>query len=65
MKKKEIQIDVLPDGQLKVEGIGMIGHECDKLLKPFEEIGSVKDRKNKPEYLQTIKAGVQQKVGGG
>lgn len=51
---KTITIIIGPDGTPTVEGGGMVGKECDQLLKPFEDaFGKVTERTDKPEYHQT------------
>lgn len=60
---KTITIDVTPEGKIQIEGKGFTGKECDQKMKAFEDgLGSVKDKKLKPEYHRTVTT--TQKVGG-
>lgn len=48
----EITFDL--DGQTHVEGKGFSGKSCDSAMAHFEKtLGTVTDRKNKPEYFKT------------
>jgi hypothetical protein len=62
---KRIEIDVLPDGSIKIEGHGFKGPECEKATKFIEDaLGKVSERKRKPEYsmaaMQAAKIGARQ-----
>jgi hypothetical protein len=49
----EIIMDFLPDGQVSMEGKGFKGKSCDEAMGVFEQaLGTVTDRKNKPEYFR-------------
>ncbi len=56
---KEIIIEFDEDGDIQIEGKGFEGRECDKEMKFIEELGDVKERKNKPEYYRKAKNNVK------
>ena len=61
---KTITIDFNADGTIEMEGKGFVGMECDKAMGHFEKaLGSVKARKNKPEYSARHAQGATQKAG--
>lgn len=63
MIMKLILIEIDTTGAVKIEGKNFVGRECDEKMKAFEEaLGTVTDRKNSPEYHQTVTT--TQKVGG-
>jgi hypothetical protein len=49
----DIILEFGADGEMTTEGRGFTGKACDKALKVFEDIGTVKTRKNKREYYET------------
>lgn len=59
---KTITIEIDTAGNIKREGFGFKGKECDEKMKAFDELGKVTEKKLKPEYHQTVTT--QQKVGG-
>lgn len=59
---KSIRVIVEEDGSITSEAIGFKGKGCDKVLNELAKaLGTVKSRKDKPEYFQSTAA--QQKVG--
>lgn len=51
---EEIIIDIDENGDVRFEGKGFVGSECEALTKELEEfIGVVEKREYKPEYRQT------------
>lgn len=51
---QEIVIDIDPSGDVKVEGKGFVGSECQALTKAIEEaLGDVTKTELKPEFRQT------------
>lgn len=52
-KGKAIVFEFNEDGTIKIEGVGFVGTECDRAMKPFEQaLGVTGDRQNKPEYAR-------------
>jgi hypothetical protein len=50
---QEIIIDFDATGEVKLEGKGFQGKNCDEAMGQFEEaLGVVKERKNKPSYYR-------------
>jgi hypothetical protein len=50
--KKEIIIEVTPDGSIKIDSVGFVGAECAKATKFLEDaLGTVASNKKKPEYF--------------
>lgn len=50
---KQIAIEFNEDGTVKIEAIGFTGQACEKFTAELEkELGTVTDRKKKPEYYQ-------------
>ena len=48
---KQITIDFLEDGSIKMDGQGFRGVECDKAMAEIEKsLGTQTSRKNKAEY---------------
>jgi len=60
----EIIIDILPDGEVKMEGNGYQGKSCDEAMAAFEKaLGVVTNRKNKPDYFRTeVKSNAKQRT---
>lgn len=51
---QEVVIEIDEHGDVTVEGKGFAGAECVKLTEAIEEaVGTVEQRKLKPEYRQT------------
>ena len=51
---QEIDIVIEPNGDVTVEGKGIVGPECETLTKEIEQaLGSVQKRVKKPEYHRT------------
>jgi hypothetical protein len=48
---KQVIIEITTTGEVKIEGKGFKGAECEKATKALEEaLGAVKDRKKSPDY---------------
>ena len=60
----EIIIDIMADGEVKMEGNGFQGKSCDEAMAAFEKaLGVVTDRKNKPDYFRTeVKSNAKQRT---
>ena len=57
---KQITIDFLEDGSIKMDGQGFRGVECDRAMAEIEKsLGTQTSRKNKPEYLAQAVAAAQ------
>ncbi len=55
-KKHELEIEIKPDGEIKVHVQGMKGKSCDEVVKIFEsEIGEIKDVQRTSEYYEPDK----------
>ncbi len=51
--KKELIIEISPDGEVKIKTEGFKGTECEEELKPIEKaVGKVKSRTKTSEYYQ-------------
>jgi len=52
--QKYVDIDVQPDGTMKVDAVGFKGKECERGLpaKIAKELGTVQSTTRKPEYFQ-------------
>ncbi len=51
--KKELIIEISPDGNLKIKTEGFKGAECEEELKPIEKaLGEVTERVKTSEYYQ-------------
>jgi hypothetical protein len=51
--KKELIIEIGPDGEVKIKTEGFKGTECEEELKPIEKaLGEVKSRTRTSEYYQ-------------
>ena len=55
---KSIDIDISPDGTVKIEAIGYKGNACEAATKEIEAIlgGQIKSKVRKPEFYQTVAA---------
>lgn len=53
---KKVVIDILPNGEVKVEAIGFEGCGCEEATKAVEELGKIISRKKKPEYNRSVEA---------
>ena len=52
---EEIIIDIGPNGDVTVEGVGISGPECLQLTKAIEDaLGTVTKVVKKPEFLRTV-----------
>lgn len=64
---KQIIVDILPDGTVKIEGMGFTSSECAQYIKALQEAlgGEELEHKNKPEfYRNTPKSMPQVKQSG-
>lgn len=51
---QEIVIDIEPNGEIKMEGKGFVGAECDQYMQGIEDaLGEIQKKELKPEYRQT------------
>lgn len=51
--KKELLIEIAPDGQLKIKTNGLKGEDCEEELKPIEKsLGEVIERVRTSEFYQ-------------
>jgi len=51
--KKELIIEIAPDGTLKIKTEGFKGSECEEELKPIEKaLGTVTERVKTSDYYQ-------------
>ena len=51
MAAKQIKIEIDADGNIKAEGIGFIGAECDKAMREIDQaLGTRTSTKRKQEY---------------
>lgn len=51
---EKITIDIDEQGNVRVEGHGIVGQDCEALTRDLEEaLGVVETRKRKPEYYRT------------
>ncbi len=51
--KRELIIEIGPDGEVKIKTEGFKGTECEEELKPIEKaLGEVKSRTRTSEYYQ-------------
>ena len=63
--KSTIEIVVSPSGETSIDAVDFKGADCERATKFLEEaLGVVTKRAKKPEYHQTRKTGVNQRVGG-
>lgn len=51
MRQKEIEIIIAPDGDVQIEGHGLVGPECLSLTVDLEQaLGVVQNRQLTPDY---------------
>jgi hypothetical protein len=63
--KRTIEVTVTPAGEIKIEGVGFKGPDCEQASKYLEEaLGAVSRKVKKPEYHQRSIVKHKQKVGG-
>lgn len=61
---KQIAIEFKPDGSVKIEASGFTGQACEKFTAELEkELGTVTERKKKPEYYQQSAQPQAKKIG--
>lgn len=66
MKKKTIEVIIGPTGAITIEAKEFKGRGCEEATRFLEEsLGSVKERKKKPEYhqIQATGSGINQQQG--
>ena len=62
--KRSIEVIITPTGEITIDAIGFKGADCEKATRFLEEaLGVAGNRVKKPEYHQTRKTGVQQRIG--
>lgn len=61
---KELVITIKPDGSIEIDAVGYSGGECYEASRPYEGVGRVMGRKEKPE-ARTGCAGVKRGVHSG
>jgi hypothetical protein len=60
---KEIILDFDPEGEVKIEGKGFQGKECDKDMEFLEKaLGVETGRQNKPEYSKAVATNARQRA---
>jgi hypothetical protein len=60
---QEIIIEFDVAGEVKLEGKGFKGKNCDEAMGQFEEaLGGVARRQNKPEYFQGVRTHANQRA---
>ena len=48
-----INVDIAPDGSVKIDAVGFSGPDCEQATRFLEEaLGDVTDKHHKPEYHQ-------------
>lgn len=61
---KKLRVIVEEDGSVTADAVGFKGKGCEKVLAELaKELGTVKSRKNKPEYFQQADTVAQQRQG--
>ena len=62
---RSIEIIVSPHGDISIDAVNFKGADCEAATQFLEEaLGTVGDRKRKPEYHQRQNTRQQQKLGG-
>ena len=62
--KRTIEVTVSPIGEIKIEGVGFKGPDCEQATQYLEEaLGTVSNSVKKPEYHQRSILNNHQKVG--
>ena len=60
---KSIEIEVSPEGDVKIEAVGFHGKGCEQATEAIEQaLGIVGSRKKKPEYNQQSTGKVGQRT---
>lgn len=56
MKRKYVEIELLPDGTMKVEAFGFSGNACERAIEEvMEQLGAeVSEAHHKPEYYERV-----------
>lgn len=61
---KAIEVVVAPTGEIQIDAVGFKGPDCEQATRFLEEaLGTVSQRKRKPEYLSRGLSRMLQKVG--
>ncbi len=61
---RTIEVIVDPQGGIQIDAVNFRGPDCEQATRFLEEaLGSVKQRRRKPEYLSRAKTKSQQRVG--
>ena len=62
---KTIEIIIAPGGEIQIDAVGFKGPDCEKATKFLEEaLGTVGQKRKKPEYHQQARKSNQQRLGG-
>jgi hypothetical protein len=63
MQARSIEINIKPNGEIEIEGIGFQGADCEKATRFLEEaLGNVKGKRRKSEYYRRALARRQQEA---
>ena len=61
---KTIEIQVTPEGSIRIEAVGFQGTDCEKATRFLEEaLGNIQQREKKPEFHSTTRRTNQQTQG--
>ena len=62
---RSIEVVVQPTGEIQIDAVGFKGPDCEQATRFLEEaLGTVSQRKRKPEYLGRATRKSVQRVGG-
>jgi len=51
--REELIVEILPDGTVRVEVVGVEGPSCEELARPFyEALGGAAEVRRKPDYYR-------------
>lgn len=57
----QIEVIILPNGNVTINGKGFVGAECDEAMAELEKaLGTVTDRTDHPEYRMVAEASTTQ-----
>lgn len=63
---EQINVDIGPDGAVKIDAVGFSGPDCEHATKFLEEaLGTTMQKRRKPEYHQCRVNGRAQQIRGG
>lgn len=63
---EQINVDIAPDGGVKIDAVGFSGPDCEQATKFLEDaLGVVEQKRRKAEYHQRRTAGTQQRLRSG